>query len=47
VVGTGVGALLGAAIGSANPVDRWERVTVPARVGLAPTPNGVGLRVTF
>jgi hypothetical protein len=47
VVGTGVGALLGAAIGSANPVDRWERVTVPARVGFAPTPNGVGLRVTF
>ncbi len=47
VAGTGVGALTGALIGAGVGRERWELVSLPARVGLVPMPGGMGVRLAF
>lgn len=47
VGGTGIGALAGALIGAGTGRERWHPTRVPARVGLVPLPNGVGVRLAF
>jgi hypothetical protein len=43
LVGAAVGGGLGAAYGYRKLEERWTRVTIPRRVGLAPTAHGVRL----
>jgi hypothetical protein len=47
VAGAGAGAIVGAVIGATTGVERWQPVRVPARVGFAPSPQGLGVRVAF
>lgn len=47
VAGTATGAVVGALIGAGVGRERWESTGIPARVGLVPVPDGVGLRLAF
>ena len=47
VAGTATGAVVGALIGAGVGRERWEATGIPARVGVAPVSNGVGLRLAF
>jgi hypothetical protein len=47
VGGTGIGAITGALIGAGVGRERWTLVPIPARVGLVPMPNGLGVRLAF
>ena len=47
VGGTATGAIVGALIGAGTGRERWERTGVPARVGLVPLPDGLGVRLAF
>lgn len=47
VGGAAAGAVVGALIGAGTGRERWEPRGVPARVGLAPMPDGLGVRLAF
>ncbi|MGZ8376237.1 MAG: hypothetical protein ACXW0Z_03260 [Gemmatirosa sp.] len=46
VVGLGTGAVLGTLVGAAIGVEQWDRVELPARVALRPTPAGLQVVVS-
>jgi hypothetical protein len=43
----GIGVLLGASIGAAVGVERWERIMARPRVSVAPAAGGLGLRLSY